>query len=110
MCVIAVPRGCRRDPLTLRFPWLVHIVHSIRHRPLRMLIPTWIRIAVRQAVAHFDHREHAAHFDVSEGTLPHHYRQRVLWAGHVTRLDMRLMLGHATLAHRHVTRQEFANL
>jgi len=77
---------------------------TIGHRPLRMLVPSRVAVIAGQLISDFDDREHAPHFNVAEGTLSHHHRQRVVWPTHV--LDVLGVLGHSGFTHGHVAGNE----
>src|SRR5688572_10790864 len=59
--------------------------YTLRLGSWRVAVPAGVgMIAGRELVAHLDHGEHAAHLELSVGALPHHHRQRVLRAAHVS--------------------------
>src|SRR5574343_795089 len=79
----------------------------VRHRALRVLEPPRIAVVTRLLVTtYLKHPEHAAHLDRSERALAGHHGRGVVRNGHFHLGHV----GHATLAHHHVVRNQGINL
>jgi len=71
-----------------------------------VLVLTGIAVIIgREIFPHLDQREHAAHLRGTELTLARHHRQRVGGTGHRHFPHV----GHAGIAHRHISRRELAD-